>query len=225
MSALMKLSSSSVTSLASPISLASSRIARFHRRFASVPVSPSLSFLFSQTEAFRRFPSLASKAAGRGRRKRRQVSAVFERFTERAIKAVVFSQREAKSLGSDMVFTQHLLLGLIAEDCSGGKNGGYLGSGITVDQARLAVRAIWNDRISGAGGNSDSDASSDGRAAQVPFSISTKRVLEAAVEYSRSRGYNFIAPEHIALGLFSVDDGSAARVLQRYIGAYFIAQI
>ena len=150
---------------------------------------------------------------------------MFERFTERAIKAVVFSQREAKSLGSDMVFTQHLLLGLIAEDCSGGKNGGYLGSGITVDQARLAVRAIWNDRISGAGGNSDSDASSDGRAAQVPFSISTKRVLEAAVEYSRSRGYNFIAPEHIALGLFSVDDGSAARVLQRYIGAYFIAQI
>lgn len=135
---------------------------------------------------------------------------MFERFTERAIKAVIFSQREAKSLGSDIVFTQHLLLGLVAEDAAG-KEDGFLGSGITLDHARRAVREIWTDRIAG-----DYDSGRDvGSAVQVPFSISTKRVLEAAVEYSRSRGYNFIAPEHIALGLFSVDDGSAVRVLQR----------
>lgn len=136
------------------------------------------------------------------------MSAVFERFTERAIKAVIFSQREARALGSDVVFTQHLLLGLIAED-----DGKFLGSGITVDQARLAVRAIWSGRIPAEDvGDSDPSGSS---AVQLPFSISTKRVLEAAVEYSRARGHNFIAPEHIALGLFSADDGSATRVLQR----------
>lgn len=40
-------------------------------------------------------------------------------------------------------------------------------------------------------------------------------MFEAAVEYSRTMGHNFIAPEHIAIGLFTVDDGSASRVLKR----------
>lgn len=51
-------------------------------------------------------------------------------------------------------------------------------------------------------------------ATDVPFSISSKRVFEAAVELSRNMGCNFIAPEHIAIGLLTVDDGSAAQVLK-----------
>ncbi|KAJ9671300.1 hypothetical protein PVL29_025135 [Vitis rotundifolia] len=141
-----------------------------------------------------------------------RISAVFERFTERAIKAVIYSQREAKALGRNMVFTQHLLLGLVAEDRS---LDGFLGSGITIDDARDAVRSIWHDyndssTISGIPSSQPSVASST----DVPFSISTKRVFEAAIEYSRTMGYNFIAPEHIAIGLFTVDDGSAGRVLK-----------
>lgn len=112
-----------------------------------------------------------------------------------------------------MVFTQHLLLGLVAEDRS---LDGFLGSGITIDDARDAVRSIWHDyndssSISGIPSSQPSVASST----DVPFSISTKRVFEAAIEYSRTMGYNFIAPEHIAIGLFTVDDGSAGRVLKR----------
>ncbi|OMO94797.1 Chaperonin ClpA/B, partial [Corchorus capsularis] len=67
------------------------------------------------------------------------------------------------------------------------------------------------DTSSGSGKQEGSVVSST----DVPFSISTKRVFEAAVEYSRTMGYNFIAPEHIAIGLFTVDDGSAGRVLKR----------
>ncbi|XP_017973636.1 PREDICTED: chaperone protein ClpD, chloroplastic [Theobroma cacao] len=152
----------------------------------------------------------------RKRRKPLHISAVFERFTERAIKAVILSQREAKSLGKDMVFTQHLLLGLIGEDRD---PNGFLGSGIKIDKAREAVRSIWQssnpdsgeDTGSGSGKQEGSIVSST----DVPFSISTKRVFEAAVEYSRTMGYNFIAPEHIAIGLLTVDDGSAGRVLKR----------
>ncbi|MBA0790048.1 hypothetical protein Gohar_014718 [Gossypium harknessii] len=145
------------------------------------------------------------------RRKPIQISAVFERFTERAIKAVILSQREAKSLGKDMVFTQHLLLGLIGEDRD---PNGFLGSGLKIENARDAVRSIWQSSNRGedlANKQQGSIVSS----ADVPFSISTKRVFEAAVEYSRTMGYNFIAPEHIAIGLFTVDDGSASRVLKR----------
>lgn len=136
------------------------------------------------------------------------VSGVFERFTERAIKAVMFSQREAKALGKDMVFTQHLLLGLIAEDRA---PGGFLESGITIDAAREAVRSIWNDDEGGLGAAAAPSTS----ATDVSFSDSTKRVFEAAVEYSRTMGYKFIAPEHIAIGLLTVDDGSAGRVLKK----------
>ncbi|KAL6576488.1 hypothetical protein OROHE_000269 [Orobanche hederae] len=46
------------------------------------------------------------------------VCGIFERFTERAINSVMFSQKEAKLLGKDMVYEQHLLLGLIDEDRS-----------------------------------------------------------------------------------------------------------
>ncbi|XP_068661191.1 chaperone protein ClpD, chloroplastic-like isoform X2 [Aristolochia californica] len=142
------------------------------------------------------------------RRRQQPISAVFERFTERAIKAVIFSQREAMALGRDMVFTQHLLLGLVAEDRS---PNGFLGSGITIEHAREAVRSIWQDD----GSASPSGSSGVTSATDIPFSISSKRVFEAAVEYSRSMGYNFIAPEHISIGLFTVDDGSAGRVLER----------
>ncbi|XP_030536618.2 chaperone protein ClpD, chloroplastic isoform X2 [Rhodamnia argentea] len=165
------------------------------------------------------------------------ITAVFERFTERAIKAIVFSQREAKSMGKPMVFTQHLLLGLIAEDHVRHHRNhpsapGFLGSAITLDDTRAAVLDIWhnhhqNDDVidndvvadkpqNGRGGSGGSSSSSNSSSpAHIPFSISTKRVFEAAVEYSRTMGHNFIAPEHIAIGLFTVDDGSASRVLKR----------
>lgn len=110
-----------------------------------------------------------------------------------------------------MVYTQHLLLGLIAEDRD---PQGFLGSGITIDKAREAVWSIWDEA------NSDSkqeeaSSTSYSKSTDMPFSISTKRVFEAAVEYSRTMDCQYIAPEHIAVGLFTVDDGSAGRVLKR----------
>lgn len=110
------------------------------------------------------------------------------------------------------MFTQHLLLGLVAEDAS---KGGFLGSGITIERAREAVKKIWGE----GGGGGDAGAVGPGKggsATDVPFSISSKRVFEAAVEFSRNMGCNFIAPEHIAIGLFTADDGSAGQVLKRY---------
>eukprot|EP00262_Sarcandra_glabra_P006825 TRINITY_DN1937_c0_g1_i1.p1 TRINITY_DN1937_c0_g1~~TRINITY_DN1937_c0_g1_i1.p1 ORF type:complete len:935 (+),score=186.36 TRINITY_DN1937_c0_g1_i1:195-2999(+) len=137
--------------------------------------------------------------------RRKPISAIFERFTERAIKAVMFSQREAKRLGDDMVLTQHLLLGLVAEDRS---PNGYLGSEISIELARGKVRSIWNGKDSGENYESATAAT------DIAFSVSSKLVFEAAVEYSKNLGHNFIAPEHISVGLFTVDDGNAGRVLE-----------
>ncbi|PKA56914.1 Chaperone protein ClpD2, chloroplastic [Apostasia shenzhenica] len=173
------------------------------------------SLYFSRNTAFHHAsPSLLSlyrlsDPVTRHRRRKQVIFAVFERFTERAIKAVVFSQKEARALGKEMVFPQHILLGLIAEDRS---REGFLGSGITIDRARDAVIKIWNSSPVAA---DESAPGSLGSSTDTPFSASSKRVLEAAVELSKTMGSNFIAPEHIAVGLITADDGSSELVLRR----------
>ncbi|XP_054806906.1 chaperone protein ClpD, chloroplastic isoform X2 [Prosopis cineraria] len=173
-------------------------------------------FLVTQRKCF---VSLRSKRKMRKKRAH-TVCAAFEKFTERAIKAILFSQREAQALGKEAVLTQHLLLGLIAEEDS--SPDGFLASGVTIDTARETVRSIWNlkDSSSAATGTDDgeSDDKKDVTAVpyhHVPFSISVKRVFEAAAEYSKLLGYNFIGPEHLVVALFKVDDGNAGRVLRR----------
>uniref|UniRef100_A0A0E0KQ63 Clp R domain-containing protein n=1 Tax=Oryza punctata TaxID=4537 RepID=A0A0E0KQ63_ORYPU len=131
------------------------------------------------------------------------VRAVFERFTERAVKAVVFSQREARGMGDETVAPHHLLLGLVAEDRS---PLGFLASGVRVERAREACRA--------AVGKEGLAQAPVGLATDVPFSGASKRVFEAAVEFSRNMGCNFISPEHIALGLFNLNDPTTNSVLK-----------
>jgi hypothetical protein len=141
------------------------------------------------------------------------VTAVFERFTERAIKSVMLAQREAKALGRKEVGTEQLLLGLIAEERG---SQGYLGSGLTIERAREAVKGLLQDEKSAAvvGGTTGGIL---GPATEVPFSHGSKRVFEAALEHSKKMGHNYIAPEHVAIALLSVDDGGASKVLDRFV--------
>eukprot|EP00249_Psilotum_nudum_P024238 c29129_g1_i1 orf=243-3248(+) len=140
----------------------------------------------------------------RSRVNRRVVTAVFERFTERAIKAVMFAQREAKAFGKSDVGTEHLLLGLIAEDRD---SEGFLRSGVTIERARQALLSLPEYQII--------HSSMEKAATEVPFSLGSKRVFEAALKYSKRVGHNYIAPEHIAIALFTVDDSDTTRVLER----------
>uniref|UniRef100_A0A0E0NFQ8 Clp R domain-containing protein n=1 Tax=Oryza rufipogon TaxID=4529 RepID=A0A0E0NFQ8_ORYRU len=152
-----------------------------------------------------------AQQAGARRARRAVVRAVFERFTERAVKAVVLSQREAKGLGEGAVAPRHLLLGLIAEDRSAG---GFLSSGINIERAREECRGIGaRDLTPGAPSPSGSGLEMD-----IPFSGSCKRVFEVAVEFSRNMGCSFISPEHLALALFTLDDPTTNSLL-RSLGA------
>jgi len=182
--------------------------------------------------SFRSLPSSAlsnitsaNTSTRRGRRRFSVVSAGaggLERFTERAIKAVIYSQREAKALGKDMVFPQHLLLGLIAEDEEHHYHSlheGFLGSGISLHKARDTVLTIWRHHHHV---NVPTNTTSSSNSAAVPFSISTKRVFEAALQYSRAMSHHFIAPEHTSIALFTLDEGNAARVLMRYVRTPFL---
>ncbi|GLT39934.1 hypothetical protein SLA2020_140990 [Shorea laevis] len=146
-----------------------------------------------------------SKVAGsissrRGRASRFVTKAMFERFTEKAIKVIMLAQEEARRLGHNFVGTEQILLGLIGEGT--GIAAKVLKSmGINLKDARVEV-----EKIIGRG--------SGFVAVEIPFTPRAKRVLELSLEEARQLGHNYIGSEHLLLGLLREGEGVAARVLE-----------
>ena len=79
--------------------------------------------------------------AATARAPRANLVAVFERFTERARRVIVFAQEEARTLEHDYIGTEHILLGLLREQ--EGLAGRVLRSmDITLEQFRADVVRI-----------------------------------------------------------------------------------
>jgi hypothetical protein len=124
---------------------------------------------------------------------------VFERFTEDARQVVVLAQEEARTLKHNYIGTEHILLGLLREER--GVAARVLGSlDITVERVRAQIV-----RIVGAGEEVTSG--------QIPFTPRAKKVLELALREALTLGHNYVASEHILLGLVRENEGVAARVL------------
>ena len=124
---------------------------------------------------------------------------VFERFTDRARRAVVLAQEESRRLDHNYIGTEHLLLGVLAEDESVGARV-LTGLGVSLDAARAEVEEII--------GRGDTPA-----AGHVPFTPRAKKVLEMALREALTLGHNYIGTEHILLGLIREGEGVAAQVL------------
>ena len=121
------------------------------------------------------------------------------RFTERAQRVIVLSQEEARRLGHNVVGTEHILLGLIAEGEDLAARS-LLSLGISIDQVRGEV-----ERMIGRGGQPTEG--------QIGFTPRSKRVLELAFEEARRLGHSYIGTEHLLLGLIREGEGVAAQVL------------
>lgn len=123
--------------------------------------------------------TLQSKVAAtsfgkRGRKLRMAPRAMFERFTEKAIKVIMLAQEEARRLGHNFVGTEQILLGLIGEGT--GIAAKVLKSmGINLKDARVEV-----EKIIGRG--------SGFVAVEIPFTPRAKRVLELSLEEARQLG-------------------------------------
>lgn len=119
---------------------------------------------------------VASRAptARRGRKSQMAPRAMFERFTEKAIKVIMLAQEEARRLGHNFVGTEQILLGLIGEGT--GIAAKVLKSlGINLKDARIEV-----EKIIGRG--------SGFVAVEIPFTPRAKRVLELSLEDARQLG-------------------------------------
>lgn len=117
--------------------------------------------------------SVASVSSRRGRTRGVAV-AMFERFTEKAIKVIMLAQEEARRLGHNFVGTEQILLGLIGEGT--GIAAKVLKSmGVNLKEARVEV-----EKIIGRG--------SGFVAVEIPFTPRAKRVLELSLEEARQLG-------------------------------------
>ncbi len=124
---------------------------------------------------------------------------MFGRFTERAQKVIVLSQEEARRLAHNVVGTEHILLGLIAEG-EGVAARALQNLGVSIDKVRAEV-----EKLIGKGDESPSG--------QIGFTPRAKRVLELAFDEARQMGHTYIGTEHILLGLLREGEGIAAQVL------------
>lgn len=126
--------------------------------------------------------------------------AMFGRFTEKAQRAILLAQEEAKRLKHNYVGTEHLLLGLIAQ-----KNGvaalALMEFGVELENARKEVEKAVGK------GESESEI--------VGFTPRTKRIFELSFVQARNLGHNYLGTEHLLLGLLAEGEGVAVVVLQR----------
>lgn len=121
-------------------------------------------------------------------------------FTERGKRVVQLAHREALSLGHDVIGTEHLLLGLLAE-----------GEGVAA-QVLLKAHILLDDvrsRVESAVGRGQAKA----KPVDLPLSPRGKRVLDMAMREARNLGVNYVGTEHILLGILGEGEGVAAQIL------------
>jgi ATP-dependent Clp protease ATP-binding subunit ClpA len=130
---------------------------------------------------------------------------MFERFTERARRVVVFAQEEARDLNHDYIGTEHLLLGLM-RDADSVAARALQGLDIGQDAVREQVTEII-----GRGQRPPSG--------HIPFTPRAKKVLELSLREALQLNHNYIGTEHILLGLVGEGEGVAAQVLIKLGGS------
>jgi ATP-dependent Clp protease ATP-binding subunit ClpC len=128
---------------------------------------------------------------------------MFEKFTERGRKVIVYAREEAERLQNDYLGTEHILLGTLREE-DGIPVSVLRKMGIDVDQIRTEV-----ERNLPSSGNTLTFG-------DIPFTPRAKKVLEYAVEEARLLGHNYIGSEHLLLGLIREEEGIGGKILRSF---------
>ncbi|PKQ15911.1 MAG: NDP-hexose 4-ketoreductase [Actinobacteria bacterium HGW-Actinobacteria-7] len=124
---------------------------------------------------------------------------MFERFTEKARRVVVYAQEEARMLNQNYIGTEHLLLGLIREQ-DGIASKALESLSISLEDVHAQVEDLIGRGTFVPTGH-------------IPFTPRAKKVLELSLREALQLGHNYIGTEHILLGLIREGEGVAAQVL------------
>lgn len=124
---------------------------------------------------------------------------MYGRLTEKAEKAIAYSQESAIAMGHNYVGTEHLLLGLIKEG-SGVAARVLQSQGVTEDKVLKEIEELI--------GRSEEPVEQP-----IGFTPRTKRVLELSFKEARRMGQNYIGTEHLLLGIMKEGESVAVRIL------------
>jgi ATP-dependent Clp protease ATP-binding subunit ClpC len=128
---------------------------------------------------------------------------MFEKFTERGRKIIIYAKEEAERRQNDYLGTEHLLLALLREEDSLPVTI-LKKMGLSLEELRMEI-----ERNLPIGSNILTFG-------DVPFTPRAKKVLELAVEEARLLGHNYIGSEHLLLGLIREEEGIAGKILRSY---------
>jgi ATP-dependent Clp protease ATP-binding subunit ClpC len=126
----------------------------------------------------------------------------FEKFSERARRALTRAQEEAQRFGHNYIDTEHILLGLIAEEDSVASKV-LANLGVLPNKIRAAVEFVVGRGERSAIG-------------EVGLTPRAKRVIELAVDEARRLSHSYIGTEHLLLGLLRDREGAAVGVLESF---------
>jgi|SRR4029453_6990109 hypothetical protein len=124
---------------------------------------------------------------------------MFERYTERARRAIFFARYEASQFGSVTIETEHLLLGLIREDKI--LTNRFIRDQASIESIRKEIegRTPLRERVP--------------PSADLPLSSECKRILAYAAEEGERLNHHHIGTEHLLLGILREENSVAAQVL------------
>jgi Clp amino terminal domain, pathogenicity island component len=131
----------------------------------------------------------------RGKRRR----GFFTRFSEQGRDAVTRAQHEARALKHNYVGTEHIVLGLLADE---GAPAEIALRALGVTHARVRDEVL---REVGEG--------SEAVAGEVAFTKRAKKSLELALREALRLGDNYIGSEHVLLGVVRAKDSLGAKIL------------
>ena len=124
---------------------------------------------------------------------------MFERYTEKARRAVFFARYEASQFGSQQIEAEHLLLGLLREDTALASR--LSGSFLTPE--------IFRKRIEEATPPGNKVPTS----VNLPLSPACRSALTSAAEEAEHLQHQHIGTEHLLLGLLKQEHSLAANLL------------
>ncbi len=129
-----------------------------------------------------------------------RVELVFERYTENARRVIFFARYEASQVGSPIIETEHLLLGLLREDKGLAQR--FLGSPWAAEEVwkRIHQSKPANKKIPG----------------DLPLSNECKRALNFSAEEADQLSNKHIGSEHLLLGLLREEKCLAAQILHEH---------
>ncbi|MEK7547350.1 MAG: Clp protease N-terminal domain-containing protein, partial [Patescibacteria group bacterium] len=114
----------------------------------------------------------------------------FNKFTKEAKKALVVAQEKAKESKLSYVGTEHILIGILAQENSLGASI-LLNFGVSIENVYLVLKTVGRTSVPA---NSNEPGGLSGFA---------KEIIEDAVKIAHEYGHSFVGTEHLLFALVS----------------------